>query len=108
MRDMRAATTAILSPWMDDAVALVANGYFPGATYEFMVGHVAYEAARGGAIRRLATGGRIIIHVDARTFRTDADLRARAPAPPPPRLTGAYARYVRLVGSASQSAPAGP
>ena len=49
MRDMRAATTAILSPWMDDAVALVANGYFPGATYEFMVGHVAYEAARGGA-----------------------------------------------------------
>ena len=44
--------------------------------------------------------------VDARSIATDADLASRDPAPAPPRekATGAFAKYARLVGSASQGA----
>ena len=54
----------------------------------------------------LKTEDKVIIDVDARTLDTDADLDARTPAPPPSRapLTGAYAKYAKLVGSASQGA----
>jgi dihydroxy-acid dehydratase len=105
MREMLAITAAIQGRGLGDSVALVTDGRFSGATYGFMVGHVAPEAATGGPIGRLETGDRITIDVDSRVIETDADLAGRAaPAPASRQLSGAYAKYARLVGSASQGA----
>ena len=99
-------TAAIQGRGLGDSVALVTDGRFSGATYGFMVGHISPEAARGGPIGLLRTGDRIVIDVEGRVIETDADLSARAPFPTPPRpdVIGAYAKYVKLVGSASHGA----
>jgi dihydroxy-acid dehydratase len=105
MREMLAVTAAIQGRGLGDSVALVTDGRFSGATYGFMVGHVSPEAAKGGPIGRIETGDKIVIDVEARVIETDADLDAR-----PVRVEargevgGAYAKYARLVGSASQGA----
>ncbi|WP_114952342.1 dihydroxy-acid dehydratase [Sphingosinicella terrae] len=106
MREMLAITAAIQGRGLGNDVALVTDGRFSGATYGFMVGHVSPEAARGGPIGRLRTGDRIVIDVDARVIETDADLNAREPVALPrrPDVIGAYAKYARLVGSASHGA----
>jgi dihydroxy-acid dehydratase len=95
----RAAASAIMSLWSP-------TGASSGATYGFMVGHVSPEAARGGPIGRLRTGDRIVIDVEARVIETDADLDARTPPEPKKstEVSGAYAKYARLVGSASHGA----
>ena len=105
MREMLAITAAIQGRGLGDHVALVTDGRFSGATYGFMVGHVSPEAARGGPIGLLKTGDRIVIDVEARVIETDADLSARTPSElPPAPASGAYAKYARLVGSASHGA----
>lgn len=106
MREMLAITAAIQGRGLGDTVALVTDGRFSGATYGFMVGHVAPEAACGGPIARLRTGDRVTIDVARQLIATDADLAARDLAPPPPRAapTGAFGKYARLVGSASHGA----
>ena len=61
---------------------------------------------RGGPIGKLRTGDRIVIDVEARVIETDADLDAR-PALElrhRPDVIGAYAKYAKLVGSASHGA----
>ncbi|HEY5712339.1 MAG TPA: dihydroxy-acid dehydratase [Allosphingosinicella sp.] len=107
MREMLAITAAIQGRGLGDSVALVTDGRFSGATFGFMVGHVAPEAVRGGPIALLRTGDNIVIDVEKRVIETDADLTARGPAPVldlPESVTGAYAKYARLVGSASHGA----
>jgi len=106
MREMLAITAAIQGRGLGNDVALVTDGRFSGATYGFMVGHVTPEAAKGGPIALLRTGDRIVIDVDRRVIETDADLDARtAPEWRQSRdVTGAYRKYARLVGSASDGA----
>jgi dihydroxy-acid dehydratase len=106
MREMLAITAAIQGRGLGDSVALVTDGRFSGATYGFMVGHIAPESARGGPIALLKSGDPIVIDVEARVIRTDADLTSRtAPAwAPSSESSGAFAKYARLVGSASQGA----
>jgi dihydroxy-acid dehydratase len=106
MREMLAITAAIQGRGLGDSVALATDGRFSGATYGFMVGHISPEAARGGPIGRLRSGDRILIDVEARTIETDADLesRPRRAFQPSGEATGAYQKYSRLVGSASQGA----
>ena len=106
MREMLAITAAIQGRGLGNDVALVTDGRFSGATHGFMVGHVSPEAARGGPIGRLRTGDRIVIDAAMRVIETDADLAARTPAEPlrPAPSGGAYAKYARLVGSASHGA----
>jgi dihydroxy-acid dehydratase len=106
MREMLGVTAAIQGRGLGDSVALVTDGRFSGATYGFMVGHVSPEAARGGPIGLLKTGDKIVIDVEARVIETGADLSGRGPFPTPPRpdVIGAYAKYVKLVGSASHGA----
>jgi len=106
MREMLAITAAIQGRGLGDSVALVTDGRFSGATYGFMVGHVSPEAARGGPIARLRSGDRIVIDVERRVIETDADLATREPIAVPVKTgsLGAYAKYARLVGSASQGA----
>ena len=107
MREMLAVTAALAGQGLDDKVALMTDGRFSGATYGFMVGHVAPEAARGGPIGLLRDGDRITIDVDARRIDTDADLESRrADWRPRPHAyaSGALAKYAYLVSSASEGA----
>ncbi len=107
MREMLAVTAALVGQGLDNSVALMTDGRFSGATYGFMVGHVAPEAAMGGPIALLRDGDRITIDVDARRVDTDADLESRrAGWKPRPHAypSGALAKYARLVTSASEGA----
>jgi dihydroxy-acid dehydratase len=107
MREMLAVTAALVGQDLGDSVALITDGRFSGATYGFMVGHVAPEAARGGPIALLRDGDMITIDVDARRLDTDADLESRrAEWKPRPHAyaSGALAKYAYLVSSASEGA----
>jgi dihydroxy-acid dehydratase len=107
MREMLAVTAALVGRGLGGSVALITDGRFSGATYGFMVGHIAPEAARGGPIGLLRDGDRIVIDANTRRLDTDADLDARRPEwrPLPPRVTrGVLAKYAKTVGSASRGA----
>jgi dihydroxy-acid dehydratase len=105
MREMLAVTAALVGQGLGNDVALITDGRFSGATYGFMVGHMAPEAARGGPLARLREGDRIVIDVAQRRIDTDADLDHREPTPAPVRVShGALAKYARLVSSASRGA----
>lgn len=105
MREMLAVTAAIQGQGLGDAVALITDGRFSGATHGFMVGHVTPEAAEGGPIARLRDGDIVRIDVAARRIDVDADLMSRPPAARPhAALGGAFGKYARLVSSASEGA----
>lgn len=108
MREMLAVTAAIQGAGLGDDVALMTDGRFSGATYGFMVGHVAPEAARGGPIAFVENGDIITIDVEERCIDVDADLKSRMAAgftaPTPRYASGAFAKYAALVGSASEGA----
>jgi dihydroxy-acid dehydratase len=107
MREMLAVTAALVGQGLDSTVALMTDGRFSGATYGFMVGHVAPEAALGGPIGLLREGDIITIDVNDRRVYTDADLESRRSEWKPPKRqyeSGALAKYARLVSSASQGA----
>ncbi|WP_414648068.1 dihydroxy-acid dehydratase [Dokdonella sp.] len=107
MREMLAVTAALVGRGLGHQVALMTDGRFSGASYGFVVGHVAPEAARGGPIALLRDGDRIVIDAARRVIETDADLEARRRdwTPPAPKVTrGALAKYARLVGSAALGA----
>ena len=111
MREMLAVTAALVGRGLGDDVALITDGRFSGATHGFMVGHIAPEAACGGAIALLRDGDRIVIDAARRVIETDADLDTRRKEwrPPEPKVRrGALAKYARLVGSASQGAVTSP
>jgi dihydroxy-acid dehydratase len=110
MREMLHVTAALVGEGLGDDVALVTDGRFSGATHGLMVGHVAPEAARGGPLAALRDGDVVEIDVAARELRVelgDEELQARLAAVEPraPRYTtGVFARYARLVSSASEGA----
>ena len=107
MREMLAVTAALVGQGLDTSVALMTDGRFSGATYGFMVGHVAPEAARGGPIGLLRDGDTITIDVDARRVDADADLESRRTDwQPRPHAypSGALAKYAFMVSSASEGA----
>lgn len=111
MREMLGVTAALIGRGMGDDVALITDGRFSGATHGYMVGHIAPEAARGGPIALLREGDRIRIDADTRAISTTADLASRRAGwqPPAPKVTrGALAKYVSLVGSASDGATTQP
>ena len=111
MREMLGVTAALIGRGMGDDVALITDGRFSGATHGYMVGHIAPEAARGGPIALLHEGDRIRIDAESRQISTTADLAARRVnwQPPAPKVTrGAMAKYVALVGSASEGATTQP
>ncbi|MEO7935985.1 MAG: dihydroxy-acid dehydratase, partial [Dokdonella sp.] len=111
MREMLAVTAALVGRGMGDQVALMTDGRFSGASYGFVVGHVAPEAARGGAIGLLKDGDRIVIDAARRVIETDADLESRQAnwiAPAPKVTRGVLAKYATLVGSAAKGAVTSP
>jgi len=110
MREMLHVTAALVGEGLGDAVALVTDGRFSGATHGLMVGHISPEAARGGGLAALEDGDEVVIDVDARELRVelpDGELERRLQrwTPPPPRYTsGVLAKYAALVSSASDGA----
>ena len=107
MREMLGVTAALVGQGLGDSVALITDGRFSGATHGFMVGHIAPEAADGGPIALVRDGDTITLDVVARRLDVDADLESRRgelAAPEPRYKTGVFAKYVKLVASASEGA----
>jgi dihydroxy-acid dehydratase len=107
MREMLQVTGAIVGQGLGADVALVTDGRFSGATYGFMVGHVAPEAANGGPIAFVKNGDVITIDAAKRRIDVKADLKKRMKGwkPPKPNYTwGVLAKYAATVASASEGA----
>ena len=110
MREMLAPTSAIIGAGLGDSVGLITDGRFSGGTYGMVVGHVAPEAAVGGAIALVQEGDTITIDAHARLLQlhvSDEELARRRDEwqPPQPRYTtGVLAKYAKLVSSSSVGA----
>ncbi|MBD2458087.1 dihydroxy-acid dehydratase [Nostoc sp. FACHB-87] len=110
MREMLAPTSAIIGAGLGDAVGLITDGRFSGGTYGMVVGHVAPEAAVGGAIALVEEGDTITIDAPSRLLQlniSDEELASRRAnwQPRPPRYTkGVLAKYAKLVSSSSLGA----
>ena len=110
MREMLAPTSAIIGAGLGDAVGLITDGRFSGATYGMVVGHVAPEAAAGGGIALVEEGDLITIDAEARLLHlnisgVEFERRRAAWSPPPPRYRrGVLAKYAGLVSSSSLGA----
>jgi len=110
MREMLAPTSAIIGAGLADSVGLITDGRFSGGTYGMVVGHVAPEAAVGGAIALVEEGDTITIDAHARLLQlnvSDEELAARRAnwQPRPSRYTkGVLGKYAKLVSSSSLGA----
>jgi dihydroxy-acid dehydratase len=113
MREMLGVTAALVGQGLGEQVALLTDGRFSGATHGLMAGHVAPEAARGGPIAAVREGDPIHFDVAARRLTLEVPEetireRLRAWTPPSPRYRqGVFAKYARLVSSASEGAVTG-
>ena len=113
MREMLGVTGAIVGAGLGETVALITDGRFSGATRGFCVGHIAPEASRGGPMAIVRDGDTIVIDVDKR--KLDIDISGETitqrmtewKCPAPKYTTGVFAKYVKLVSSASQGAVTG-
>ena len=107
MPEMLGVTGAIVGAGLSDSVALITDGRFSGATYGFMIGHVSPEAAVGGPIAHIKDGDEIEIDVTKKVVNINADLASRQKdwqPKEPAYKTGVFAKYARLVSSASEGA----
>ena len=113
MREMLVVTGALQGAGLGKSVALVTDGRFSGATHGIMVAHVAPEAAVGGPIGLMRDGDVVRIDAKARALDLEVDpaemaKRRETWTPPPPRYTtGVFAKYAKLVTSASKGAVTG-
>ncbi|NQV11136.1 MAG: dihydroxy-acid dehydratase [Cyanobacteria bacterium] len=110
MREMLSPTAAIIGQGLGDSVALITDGRFSGGTYGLVVGHVAPEAAVGGAIALIQDGDTITVDTGQRLLQlnvTPAELERRHAiwtAPEPRYRTGVLGKYARQVSSSSLGA----
>jgi dihydroxy-acid dehydratase len=110
MREMLAITAAIKGAGLGKDVLLITDGRFSGGTTGLCIGHVAPEAARGGAIGLVEEGDSIRVDIPNRKLAVlidDIELERRRAAwtPATPRYTtGVLAKYAKLVGSAESGA----
>ena len=110
MREMLHVTAAIVGEGIGDEVCLITDGRFSGATHGLMVGHIAPEAAHGGPIAAVRDGD--IITLDVVNRRLDLEVspeeiaeRMKSWQAPEPRYKqGVFAKYAKLVSSASEGA----
>ncbi|HBP53896.1 MAG TPA: dihydroxy-acid dehydratase [Synechococcus sp. UBA8638] len=110
MREMLAPTSAIIGAGLGDKVGLITDGRFSGGTFGMVVGHVAPEAAVGGAIALVEAGDAITIDAPRRLLQlnvSDTELAQRRArwSPPAPRFRrGVLGKYTHLVSSSSRGA----
>lgn len=110
MREMLNPTSALAGMKLDKDVALITDGRFSGASRGAAIGHIAPEAALGGAIGLIEEGDIIDIDIPGASINVrvdDEELEKRRSSwkPEPPKITeGWLARYARLVASSSKGA----
>ena len=110
MQEMLAVTSAIMGQGLGNDVLLLTDGRFSGATHGPMIGHVAPEAAVGGAIGMVRDGDTIALDVEKRELNvrvSDEEMDQRRKewtAPEPNYKTGVMAKYAKLVSTASRGA----
>jgi dihydroxy-acid dehydratase len=110
MREMLALTSMLKGMPLGANVALLTDGRFSGGSRGLCIGHVAPEAAEGGAIGLLRDGDMIAIDLPNRSLQvalSDAELAARRAqyVQRPPKFTrGWLGRYTALVSNASEGA----
>ncbi len=110
MQEMLAVTGAIMGAGLGDSTMLITDGRFSGASRGPCIGHVAPEAAVGGAIGLLRDGDIVSFNAEERALNvrlSDAELAQRRDewTPPPPNYErGVLAKYAKLVSSASLGA----
>jgi dihydroxy-acid dehydratase len=110
MREMLAPTSAIIGAGLGDAVGLITDGRFSGATHGMVVGHVAPEAALGGGIALVEEDDTITIDAEQRLLQLNIseqefERRRAAWVPPTPRYRrGVLAKYAAQVSSSSVGA----
>ncbi len=110
MREMLAATTALMGYGLGDSTAIVTDGRFSGATRGPCIGHVTPEAAVGGPIALVRDGDMISIDIPARKLELEvpeAELKTRRAAwkaPEIPDDMGYLSRYARSVSSVWEGA----
>jgi dihydroxy-acid dehydratase len=114
MPEMLAPTGALIGQGLGESVGLVTDGRFSGGTWGMVVGHVAPEAALGGAIALVQEGDSITIDSHRLLLQlnvADDELVRRRTAwqPPAPRYTrGVLAKFAKLTSSASTGAVMDP
>ena len=109
MREMLSPTSAIVGRGLGDKVGLITDGRFSGGTYGLVVGHVAPEAAAGGAIGLVRDGDTITIDAAKRALHlhvSDEELARRREQWQAPDIAtrGVLGKFATLVGSASRGA----
>ncbi len=110
MREMLSVTGAVVGAGLGETVALLTDGRFSGGTHGLMAGHVSPEAALGGPIAALREGDMIVFDIEQRKLEaelSDEEIQRRMAEwrEPAPRYTrGVFAKYARLVSSASSGA----
>ena len=110
MQEMLAVTGAIMGAGLGDSTMLITDGRFSGASRGPCIGHVAPEAAVGGAIGLLRDGDIVSFNADERALNvllSDDELgrrRAEWTPPPPNYERGVLGKYAKLVSSASLGA----
>ncbi|MFC4297748.1 dihydroxy-acid dehydratase [Castellaniella hirudinis] len=110
MPEMLAPTSALVGEGLGDSVGLITDGRFSGGTWGMVVGHVAPEAAVGGAIALVEEGDSITIDAHRQLLQvnvSDDILAARRAAwtPPAPRYTrGVQAKFAFNCSDASTGA----
>ena len=110
MREMLGVTGAITGAGLAEDVALLTDGRFSGATRGLCIGHIAPEAAAGGFIAAVRDGDTIEIDIEKRLLQvvlSDEEIAARMAdwkTPEPRYKAGVFAKYAKLVTSASEGA----
>ncbi len=110
MREMLAATSAIVGLGLGESVALITDGRFSGGTRGPCIGHISPEAAAGGPLAAVKDGDKIVIDIRKRRLElgvSAAEIKRRLKALPvfePKVKTGYLSRYARMVSSASKGA----
>lgn len=110
MREMLMITGAIKGAGLGKEVMLITDGRFSGGTTGLCIGHVTPEAVDGGPIAFVETGDLVRINISERTLDLLVDEsvlveRRKSFNPVPHKYDrGVLAKYVKLVGSASNGA----
>jgi dihydroxy-acid dehydratase len=110
MREMLSPTSALIGAGLGGSVGLITDGRFSGGTYGMVVGHVAPEAAVGGAIALVQDGDQITIDAEKKSLHLHVscdDMQKRKAAWKPrqsPFEQGVLAKYAKLVSTSSRGA----
>ncbi len=110
MQEMLSPTSALIGQGLGESVGLLTDGRFSGGTWGMVVGHVAPEAYVGGTIALVKEGDSITIDAKKRLIQLNvpakelAARRKKWKAPKPRYTRGLFAKYMKLVSTASRGA----